>query len=235
MTDTVTTPSDGAAEGAARAIGDAAGSKRYGFVFDPWFCVGCGACAIACKIENNVPDGVRWNKVMNIGGSNPNTPSGVYPDLDRGYYTLNCQHCEKPLCVANCPTGASSQDPETGIVSVNCEECIGCGTCIEVCPYDGVRTLNESELKYSVGMAIGDKDVQKHIGLTVEKCTMCEHRVARGEEPACVNACRYYARHWGDFNDRESEVSQLLLSRPYYQLAAEEGTEPSTYFLEDLN
>lgn len=207
-------------------------SKRYGFVLDTWFCVGCGSCAIACKIENNVPDGVRWNRVMNAGGENPNTPSGVYPNLARGYYTLSCQHCEKPLCVASCPTGASTKDPETGIVSINYDECIGCQTCIQACPYEGVRTFVDGEPAYSVGMEIGDKDVQKHSATTVEKCTMCEHRVARGEQPACVTACKYYARHWGDLNDPNSEVSQLLLTREHYQLETEDDTEPNVFFLE---
>ncbi|MEC4294765.1 4Fe-4S dicluster domain-containing protein [Adlercreutzia shanghongiae] len=210
------------------------GPVRYGFVIDTWFCVGCQSCAIACKIENNVPDGVRWNKVMNLGGGNMNTPTGVYPDLTRGYYTLACQHCENPACVASCPTGASSKDPETGIVTMAYEDCIGCQSCIQACPYEGVRTYIDGEPPYSVEMAIGDKDIQPHVANVVEKCTMCVHRVGRGEQPACVDACKNYARHWGNLEDPNSEVSQLLATREYYQLQPEDGTEPNVYYLKPL-
>jgi molybdopterin-containing oxidoreductase family iron-sulfur binding subunit len=65
----------------------------------------------------------------------------------------------------------------------------------------------------------------------VEKCTLCSHRVARGEEPACITACLGRARHFGDLSDPESEVAKLITSRPHKQIKPEEGTNPSVYYL----
>ena len=60
---------------------------------------------------------------------------------------------------------------------------------------------------------------------------MCWHRLAKGEEPACILVCPGRARHWGDLDDPDSEVSRLIASREYKQLLPEEGTKPSVYYL----
>ena len=97
--------------------GDANSTKavrRYGFVIDTTMCFGCQACVLACKVENNVSDGIRWNNLLTDGGDSPNTPGGTYPDtLHRLYYPVACQHCENPACVKVCPVGATYKDPET--------------------------------------------------------------------------------------------------------------------------
>ena len=207
-------------------------ARRLGFVIDTTTCYGCQACVLACKIENNVADNVRWNNLLTDGGDSPNTPSGTYPDtLHRLYYPVACQHGENPACVKGCPVGATFKDPETGAVRQDYDKCIGCRMCMSACPYNGVRSFNWEEPKYSIDHKVGGKGVPEHQKHVVEKCTMCYHRLARGEEPACVNACKIYARHWGDLNDPQSEVSQLLASRPHEQLLPERGTNPSVYYL----
>ena len=99
------------------------------------------------------------------------------------------------------------------------------------CPYTGVRSFNWDEPKYSTEHAIGDADIAPHQKHTVEKCTFCYQRLARGEVPACMDLCPARARHFGDLDDPESEVSKLIKERSYEQLLASEGTKPSVYYL----
>ena len=187
---------------------------KYGMVIDMRRCFGCKSCAVACKCENNVPDTVWWNTVKTVGGEVDDTPAGESPDqLSMHFFTYACQHCDEPACAEVCPTGATVKR-EDGIVTIDWEECIGCKSCITACPYEGVRTYVE-EPSYYLDFATGDADVPPHKAGVVEKCTFCAHRVDRGEEPACVYLCRARARHWGDLDDPESDVSKLLREREY--------------------
>ncbi len=206
-------------------------SKRYVIVHDLHRCMGCHACEMACKSENNVPDNNWWCRVLTDGGDGPNTSGGTYEAPYRDYYALQCQHCENPACTRVCPVGATYKDPETGVVRQEYDRCIGCRMCMAACPYTGVRSFNWDEPKYSCAVAMGDIDVPTHQKHTVEKCTMCWHRLAKGEQPACVAACPAYARYWGDANDPESEVAQLIKNRSNKQLLPEMGTNPSVYYL----
>ncbi len=149
---------------------------QYAIVTDLNRCVGCLACAVACKVANNVPIGSFWNKVLRIG-PNPSTEGSDFPNVDMYFLPIQCQHCENPACVAVCPTGASHK-LEDGTVQVDKEKCIGCQFCAMSCPY-GVRYLNEEER-------------------VVEKCTLCEQKTAQGELPMCVDTCVGLARWFGD-------------------------------------
>ncbi len=204
---------------------------RYGIVVDTRKCIGCQTCAFVCRAENNVPDNIWWNKALTDGGQGMDTFSGTFGNAEKRYFTLSCQHCDNPACVKVCPVGATYKDPETGIVRQDYDKCIGCRMCMAACPYTGVRSFNWEEPRYSVDFALGDADVPAHQKHTVEKCTMCWHRIARGEEPACVVGCPAYARTFGDLNDPESEVSKLIREREYVQLLDDRGTEPSVYYL----
>ena len=130
-----------------------------------------------------------------------------------------------------CPVGATYKDEETGVVRQDYDKCIGCRMCVAACPYTGVRSFNWEEPAYSIGHAMGDSGVPEHKKHVVEKCTMCWHRLAMGEEPACVEPCPARIRFWGDFDDPDSEVSRLIRDREYKQLLPEEGTKPSVYYL----
>ena len=149
---------------------------QYAIVTDLNRCVGCLACAVACKAVNDVPIGSFWNKVLRIG---PNASIQGAQDADSYLYFLpvQCQHCADPECVKVCPTGASHK-LEDGTVQVDKSKCIGCQFCAMACPYN-VRYLNEQER-------------------VVEKCTLCEQKIAQGELPQCVSQCGGMARWFGD-------------------------------------
>ncbi|OUO89867.1 4Fe-4S ferredoxin [Gordonibacter sp. An230] len=149
---------------------------QYAILTDLSKCVGCLACSVACKVVNDVPLGSYWNKVLRVG-PNPRTEGGQWPDVYMYFLTIQCQHCKEPECVKVCPTGATHK-LEDGTVQVDKVKCIGCQFCVMACPY-GVRYLNESER-------------------VVEKCTLCEQKIAQGELPQCVSQCGGRARWFGD-------------------------------------
>lgn len=151
---------------------------QYGIVTDLNRCVGCLACTAACKTVNNVPIGNFWIKVLRIGPNPAPSGSGHWPDVETYFLPVQCQHCEDPECVKVCPTEASHKLPD-GTVQIDKEKCIGCQFCAMSCPY-GVRYLNEEER-------------------VVEKCTLCEQKVAQGELPQCVAQCGGRARWFGDY------------------------------------
>ena len=207
---------------------------HYAMVIDTQKCIGCHVCAMACKVENNLPNDVWWNRILtdNGGEVTADMAGGTYPNsLKLTYYPVNCQHCENPSCVKVCPVGATYKDSETGVVRQDYDKCIGCRMCIAACPYTGVRSFNWEEPKYAIGQDMGDADVPKHQKHTVEKCTMCWHRLAKGKQPACVEVCPARVRYFGDFDDPDSEVSKLIREREYMQLLPEKGTKPSVYYL----
>lgn len=151
---------------------------QYAIVTDVNRCVGCLACSVACKVVNGVPLGAFWNKTLRI--TNPSAEGQTWPDVDNYYLTISCQHCKDPECVKVCPTGASHK-LEDGTVQIDKSKCIGCQFCAMSCPY-GVRYLNEEER-------------------VVEKCTLCEQKVAQGELPQCVTQCGGMARWFGDLDE----------------------------------
>ena len=204
---------------------------QYGMVIDLKRCMGCQTCSTSCKLSNNLPDDTWWTRVLTVGGDVIDTASGTYPNAHMRHVPLGCQHCENPACVKVCPVGATYRDEETGVVRQDYDKCIGCRMCMSACPYTGVRSFNWEEPKYSLDFAVGDSDVPAHQKHVVEKCTMCWHRIARGERPACIDVCRAGARYWGDLDDPNSEVSQAIAKHPYIQLLPERGTNPSVYYL----
>ena len=203
---------------------------RYGMAINKTRCIGCQTCAYACKMQNGVSKDARWNRVLTEGGDVADDAQGQYPNLSRTYLPVACQHCENPACLRVCPTGATYKD-DKGRVEIDYDKCIGCRMCMSACPYTGVRSFNWEEPKYALDFATGDADAAPHQKHVVEKCTFCYQRIAKGESPACMVPCPGRARFWGDLDDPESEVSQLIASREYKQLLPEEGTRPSVYYL----
>lgn len=176
---------------------------RWGMVIDLRRCVGCRGCTVACKAENNVPSGVFRTRVHY-------EEVGAYPDTRPRYLPLFCNHCDNPPCVPVCPVSATYKRDD-GLVLIDYEKCIGCGYCIEACPY-GARHLNP---------------VRK----TADKCTLCVHRLEAQQPPACVATCIGGALIAGDLNDPESDVSQLLARYPVQSLKPEQGTDPMFYYI----
>ena len=203
---------------------------RYGMAIDLSRCIGCNTCAVACKVSNNLPKDVWWNVVHTEGRDFADTSKGTYGgEMQLSWLPVNCMHCENAVCEEVCPTGATVKRDE-GIVTVDEETCIGCKSCMEACPYD-VRRLIENEPEYYLELPIGDPAAKSHKGGTVEKCDFCAGRIDRGEKPACMELCPGRARYWGDLDDPESEVSQFLSGRNATVLLEEEGTSPSVYYV----
>jgi len=206
---------------------------RLGMVVDKRRCAGCGRCVMACIVEHNLPDGVRWNRIVNEGGELFRTPGeDENGKLWMRFYTLACQHCQDPACVKACPTGATFKRESDGIVLVDYGVCIGCGSCIMSCPYKGVRTMVDGEPVHPLDFATGDNSLQPHQANTVSKCTFCVERTDRGEIPRCVEVCYAHARVFGDLDDPESEISKFLAEHETTQMRLEMGTGPSVYFAE---
>jgi len=204
---------------------------RYGMAIDIERCVGCHACSVACKVENNLPDRIWWNRVLTVGGETMDTPHGKFPDLRMQFLPVNCQHCENPACVKACPVGATYKREEDGIVVQDNDKCIGCRYCMVACPYSGVRQFNWKKPEYAIDTEMGASNIKPHQMNVVGKCTFCSHRLLQGDKPACIDACPSLARFFGDLDDPDSEVSIAIKGRNYFQLQEGKGTKPSIFYL----
>lgn len=202
---------------------------KYGMTINLVRCIGCQTCSFACKMENSVPVGMRWNRVVTENSDMEDGTVGTYPNLSRTYLPISCQHCENPACHKVCPTGATYK-AEDGSVLVNYDKCIGCRMCMSACAY-GVRQFNWNKPLRDPDFAFGDKDVQVRPKGVVEKCTFCKERTARGEEPACVICCPVRARVFGDLDDPTSEIAKIVASGKTTTLLPEYGTRPQVYYV----
>ncbi len=176
---------------------------RFGMAIDTKKCVGCMDCVVACKTENDVPEG--YNRDWITQESN-----GKFPEIQLEIRSERCNHCEDAPCVDCCPTGASHIHELGGVVLVTHNECIGCKACVASCPYDA-RFINPE------GYA--------------DKCTFCIHRVEKGQDPACVSVCPTHCMTFGDLDDPNSNISKLVNSRKWHVLIPEAGTKPQIYYL----
>ena len=216
---------------------------QYGMAIDLKRCFGCQTCAVACKIANNTPVDVAFNLVYTKRDDDYSHPGdavpkgafcydnagGTFPDSTMNFFPLACQHCSNPICEEVCPTGATKKDEETGIVTIDYETCIGCGTCMTACPYD-VRTLLDN-VEYYIDMECGEYDAPPHIPNTVEKCTFCKNLIDRGSIPACMDLCPGRARYWGDLDDPESDVNKAIEGREILKYKEDQGTKPNVFYL----
>ena len=146
---------------------------RWGMVIDVNRCVGCQTCTIACKHANDTPPGVQWRQVLDV-------ERGSFPDVERLFMVVGCQHCAEPPCVPVCPTGASYKRPDNGVVLVDYDKCIGCKYCSWVCPYGALQF-----------------DPQKGV---MGKCDLCADYIDQGKNPSCVDACPMRALDVGDYD-----------------------------------
>lgn len=210
---------------------------RLGMVIDLSRCIGCWSCAVGCKLENDEPIGIWWNRILTTGGKEIDTPSGNYPDVRMTYLPINCQHCNNAPCVRVCPV-AALRKRDDGIVFLDWDRCIGCRYCLIACPY-GIPAFNwhppvQAPDQSQVRIGAPEVPVRK-LGVA-EKCTFCFHRVDKGLfTPKCNEVCPVGARFFGDLEDPNSEVSQLIQSKPTIRLREDIGTEPSVYYIAPRN
>ena len=192
-------------------------------------CIGCNTCALACKMQNNVPDGMLWNRVLTEGCERFDSAEGTYPNLSRTYLPLACQHCENPACERVCPTGATYKD-DKGRVEIDYDKCIGCRMCMAACPYNA-RTFNWNDPVRATGAGYGDARVPERTRGVMEKCTLCKERTDEGDEPMCVRCCPADARIFGDLDDPDSAVSRLRRDQGAEVLLEEKGTRPQVFYV----
>ncbi len=177
---------------------------HYGMIFDQTKCVGCSDCEIACQKVNKVPKGQHRLYVED--------QTDLKDILNRKFMRISCQQCSDSPCTHVCPTNACHRDSITDIVTMHVDDCIGCKYCIVACPYD-VRFIND-ETK------------------AAENCDFCKHtNLAQGKEPACVEACKYDALVFGDFNDKNSYMNKILDVKDSVRLKPNFGTKPSLRYI----
>lgn len=204
---------------------------RYGMVIDLKRCSGCKTCSVVCKVANNIPNDIIWNRVLTEGGNAPDTAGGTWDNPEMQHWPVACQHCENPACTKVCPVGATWKDEQTGIVRQDYDKCIGCRMCMAACPYNA-RSFNWEEPVRDVDFNYGDAEVPVRPRGVAEKCTLCRERTDRGEEPMCVVCCPTHARIFGDLDDPASEVSKAVVERKAHALLEEQGTRPQVYYFD---
>jgi len=211
-------------------------------------CVGCSACEVACKSENNIttvdPDqaelgrSMSWMKVVT-------EVEGDFPDNTLQFYPRPCMQCDNPPCVPVCPVQSTYINDE-GLVGQIYARCIGCRYCANACPYT-VKYFNwyAPEWSESERQAL-NPDVSVRPKGVIEKCTFCHHRLQKAREdaraegrdlreedyqPACADICPTDAITFGDLDNPEHQVAQLKEDPRASRVMEDLGTEPKVYYL----
>ena len=171
-----------------------------GFYFDQTRCTGCRVCQIACKDRLDLQNaGPVPRRVTTF-------ETGNYPDVSLYHTSVGCNHCDNPVCVANCPTGSMYKDAESGIVLHDDSVCIGCKSCIMSCPYGAPQFDDESRM--------------------VVKCDSCKALREAGMKPVCVDACMMRALDFGELDELKAKYGSELV-RKIVVLPDEGATSPN--------
>jgi len=195
-----------------RAAGEPASKlQRWGMLVDTTKCAsGCDKCVSACATENGINEQVadprqaaQWIRKIDI----KNPKNGYQHSLP-----MMCQHCAEPPCVDVCPTGASMKRAD-GIVLVDRHICIGCRYCMMACPYKARSFVHQP-------LTQQNPEVPRGLGC-VESCTLCVHRVDKGQIPACVEACPEGAMLFGDLEDPNSDIARRIAQTATTQVRAD--------------
>lgn len=175
---------------------------RLGFLLDSDACIGCHACTIACKSEHDVPLGVNRTWVKYI-------ETGSFPNASRHFSVMRCNQCEDAPCMTICPTNALFR-ADNGVVDFQDDDCIGCKSCMNACPYDALYINPETN--------------------TAQKCNFCNHRVEMNLAPSCVVVCPTEAIKVVDFDDPQDPVAKIIGREDVAVRAPEQNTKPKVYY-----
>lgn len=196
----------------------------YAYLIDVGLCIGCGMCVQACQRENQVPEGFfrTWVERYLIGEGGRvevDSPKGGIAGFSPKIVDFRvtkalfvpkmCNQCKNTPCTQVCPVGASYSTKD-GVVLVDEKHCIGCGYCVQACPY-GSRYLHP-------------------VTHVADKCTWCYHRITKGLKPACVMACPTGARAFGNMKDLQDPVRKIITTEPVLVLQPELLTRPNCYY-----
>ena len=173
-----------------------------GFLLDSDSCIGCHACTVACKSEHDVPLGVNRTWVKYI-------ETGTFPDVARKFNVMRCNQCDDAPCMTICPTNALFR-ADNGVVDFQDDDCIGCKSCMNACPYDALYINPETN--------------------TAHKCNMCNHRLEVNLEPSCQIVCPTEAIKIGDLDDPNSEISRIIARDDVAVRSPEQNTKPKVYY-----
>jgi molybdopterin-containing oxidoreductase family iron-sulfur binding subunit len=226
---------------------------RWGMSIDLGACVGCGACTIACQVENNIPvigktevaagRIMHWIRVDNYFAGAPDNPRTVFQPVP-------CMHCEDAPCEIVCPVGATMHDSEGLNVQVY-NRCIGTRYCSNNCPYK-VRRFNFFQYANYEQADLEPRwnpDVTVRWRGVMEKCTYCTQRINaaritaenknrkirdREIQPACQQVCPTQAIVFGDLNDPKSQVAKLKTHPLDFLMLGQLNTRPRTSYLAKL-
>lgn len=223
---------------------------RYAMVIDLDKCTGCGACMVACAVENNVAvpppaaaanRGLTWMQVQRTGNGR------AWPDHRPVFVPIPCQQCEHAPCIHVCPVTAVQLDESTGIVGQVPARCMGCRYCMAACPYHA-RYFNWFDPTWPEGLEQTlNPDVAPRMRGVAEKCNFCHGRLDRARElaaaegrpaaepvdylPACAEACPHGAITFGNSADPDSAVARLAHDPRAFRLLEALGTGPKVTYL----
>ncbi len=196
----------------------------WAMVIDTGKCIGCGNCVRACAAENGVPKGYfrTWVERYNVRAEDMEHPHVESPDggfegfpastgsEGKSFFVPKlCNHCETSPCVQVCPVGATFESPD-GVVLVDETYCLGCRYCVQACPY-GCRYIHPEKN-------------------TVDKCSLCYHRITKGLTTACCEACPTGARTLADLKNPNDPVHEFLKSNNVQVLKPHMATRPKVFY-----
>jgi tetrathionate reductase subunit B len=196
-------------------------------------CIGCGNCVRADKAENGVPPEFfrTWVERYHLPPADLLHPNEeVLPEVDSGkeggaggfpekyragdgsknfFVPKMCNQCSHSPCTQVCPVGATFESPD-GAVLVDKSYCLGCRYCVQACPY-GCRYIDPRTS-------------------TVDKCTLCYHRITKGLTTACCEACPTGARTLGDLKNPKDPIHEFLRTHKVQVLKPQMATGSKTYY-----
>ncbi|MDD5451690.1 MAG: 4Fe-4S dicluster domain-containing protein [Desulfovibrionales bacterium] len=209
-------------------------AKRWAMVIDTRKLTeaDCKRMIEACHRIHNVPDigtkqDVKWIWTEEYEHAFPDDMNKFVSDeVKHKPFLLLCNHCDEPACVRVCPTKATYKRAD-GIVMMDMHRCIGCRFCMAACPF-GARSFNFGDPRPYIKEE--SRKYPTRMRGVVEKCTFCTERLEEGLMPACVEVSNG-GLIFGDLDDPNSEVRQVLRSNYSIRRKPNLGTQPCVYYI----